>query len=82
MAWRDVRKQAGLPDALWNRDLRAGGITEAEKAGVSADDRAKLAAHSPKINRDVYSRDRLAASDRVAVARDLFRKGKAPDGGT
>jgi hypothetical protein len=79
MAWRDAREEAGLPDSLWNRDLRAGGITEAEKAGVSSDDRSKLAGHSPKVNRDVYSRDRLAASDRVADARDRFRKGQRKD---
>jgi hypothetical protein len=76
MVWREVRQRAGLPDALWNRDLRAGGITEAEKAGVSSDDRSKLAGHSAKINREVYSRDRLAASDRVAAARNRFRKGE------
>ena len=75
--WTDVRKAAGLPAGLWNRDLRAGGITEAEMAGVSVDDRAKLAGHSSKVNREVYSRDRLAASDRVVEARDRFRKGKA-----
>jgi hypothetical protein len=57
-------------------ESRFAGITEAEKAGVSSDDRAKLAAHSAKINRAVYSRDRLAASDRVAEARTRFRKGE------
>jgi hypothetical protein len=72
--WREVRERAGLSEALWNRDLRAGGITEAEKAGVSSDDRSKLAGHSAKINREVYSRDRLAASDRVAEARNRFRE--------
>jgi hypothetical protein len=76
MAWRDVKKHAGLPRELWNRDLRAGGITEAQKAGAASDDRAKLAGHSPRINRDVYSRDVLVASNRVAEARDRFRKGE------
>lgn len=72
--WRNVRAKAGLPDDLWNRDLRAGGVTEAEQAGVSAEDRAKLAGHSKKINEQVYTRDRLAASDRVVEARARFRR--------
>jgi hypothetical protein len=74
--WRDVRAAAGLPVALWNRDLRAGAITEGQAAGASVDDRAKMAGHSKKINATVYSRDRLAASDRVIEARQRFRKGK------
>jgi hypothetical protein len=74
--WRAAREAARLSSELWNRDLRAGGITEAEMAGVSADDRAKLAGHSAKINRAVYSRDRLTASNRVVEARDRFRRGK------
>jgi hypothetical protein len=73
--WRQVREAAGLPSELWNRDLRAGGITEAEMAGASVDDRAKLAGHSKRINESVYSRDRLAASDRVVEARERFRRG-------
>ena len=44
-------------------------------AGISVDDRAKLAGHSKKTNATVYSRDRLAASDRVIEARERFRKG-------
>lgn len=74
--WRAVRERAGLPEGLWNRDLRAGGVTEAEMAGASAEDRAKLAGHSKKVNEDIYSRDRLAASDRVVEARERFRSRK------
>ena len=44
-------------------------------AGAAVDDRAKLAGHSSKVNREVYSRDVLAASDRVVEARERFRKG-------
>jgi hypothetical protein len=73
--WHGAREAAGLSTDLWNRDLRAGGITEAEMAGASVDDRAKMAGHSKKVNASVYSRDRLAASDRVVEARERFRKG-------
>ena len=75
--WRKVRVRAGLSPTLWNRDLRAGAITEGGKAGASADDRAKLAGHSgPKITRRVYDRDILVSSNRVAEARAKFREKK------
>ena len=77
--WREVRTEAGLSEKLWNRDLRAGGNTEAEIAGATTDDRAKLGAHSSKVNAAVYSRDVLAASDRVVEARARFRR-EARDG--
>lgn len=75
-AWGYVRERAGLSPALWNRDLRAGGNTEAEIAGAALDDRAKVAGHSTKINATVYSRDRLAASDRVVELRTKMRSGE------
>ena len=75
MTWRAVRAAAGLSPELWNRDLRAGGITEGQMAGAALEDRAKMAGHSAKINQAVYSRDRLAASNRVVEARERFRRG-------
>ena len=75
--WRHVRKKAGLPSSLWNRDLRAGGITEGGMAGASADDRGKMAGHSgAKMTRQVYDRDVLIGANRVAVARAKFREKK------
>lgn len=75
--WRDVRSEAGLSPLLWNRDLRAGALTEGGMAGASADDRAKLAGHSgAKMTRSVYDRDVLVASNRVAAARAKFREKK------
>ena len=74
MTWRAVRAAAGLSPELWNRDLRAGG-TEGQMAGAALEDRAKMAGHSAKINQAVYSRDRLAASNRVVEARERFRRG-------
>jgi len=74
--WAKVRRSAGLPKALWNRDLRAGALTEGGMAGASADDRAKLAGHSgPKMTREVYDRDVLVSANRVAELRKKFRKG-------
>lgn len=75
--WAEVRKRAGLSKSLWNRDLRAGALTEGGMAGATADDRAKLAGHSgPKMTRQVYDRDVLVSANRVAEARARFRKGE------
>jgi hypothetical protein len=75
--WKAVRNAAGLSPKLWNRDIRAGGITEGGEAGASADDRAKVAGHStPRMVRSVYDRqDGLIAASRVAEARVKFRRG-------
>lgn len=73
--WQAVRGEAELSAELWNRDLRAGAITEGGMAGASSDDRAKLAGHSgTKTTRAVYDRNVLVASNRVAEARAKFRK--------
>jgi hypothetical protein len=73
--WRKVRKAAELSPTLWNRDIRAGGITEGGIAGASADDRAKLAGHSSsKTTRAVYDRDVIVAANRVAEARAKYRQ--------
>lgn len=76
-AWRHDATAAGLPRAMWNRDLRAGGVTEGGQAGASLEDRAKLAGHSkPKITAEVYDRDSLEAARRVARARAKHRTAK------
>lgn len=67
--WVDVRRKAGLASTLWNRDFRAGAITEGSNSGVSTDDLAKVAANSPRVNRNVYQRDQFEAARRVAAAR-------------
>lgn len=72
--WARVRIAAGLRPTLWNRDLRAGGLTEGSMAGATSDDRAKLAGHSKKISRKVYDRDVLVSSSRVSELRTKFRE--------
>jgi hypothetical protein len=74
--WEKVRAAAGLRPTLWNRDLRAGGLTEGSMAGAGSDDRAKLAGHSQKISQKVYDRDVLVSSSRVNEARAKFRERK------
>jgi len=75
--WRADRKAAGLPASMWNRDLRAGGVTEGGQAGADIKDTSRLAGHSKaKITAAVYDRDTLEAARRVARARRKLREGK------
>lgn len=72
--WKTIRKRAGIPEAIWNRDLRAGGVTEGSRAGARIEDTAKLAGHSShRTTAEVYDRDKLEAARRVAKARSERR---------
>jgi integrase len=67
--WRTIATVAGIERTVWNRDLRAGGITEARAAGAPMDDVAMTAGHNDKrTTARVYDRDRLEAARRVATA--------------
>jgi hypothetical protein len=72
--WKRCAAAAGVSRTIWNRDLRAGGITEARQAGAPTDDVAKTAGHSSKrTTARVYDRDTLEAARRVAKARAAHR---------
>jgi hypothetical protein len=72
--WHRDFEAAGLPATLWNRDLRAGGVTEGGKAGAGKDDRRKLAGHAREETTEVYDRDMLEAHRRVMGARAGYRQ--------
>lgn len=74
--WKADFKAAGLPEEMWCRDLRAGGITEGGKAGASKDDRRKLAGHTKEETTEIYDRDQVEAHRRVMQARKQFREKK------
>jgi len=44
--WRAIARAAGVPDNVWNRDSRAGGITEGDEAGADPRDPQRHATHS------------------------------------
>jgi hypothetical protein len=72
--WRRVRKITGIREEVWNRDMRAAGVTEGRQAGAPTDDLAKQAGHANKrTTATVYDRDRLEAARRVAKARTAHR---------
>jgi integrase len=77
--WRRVAIKADIPKTVWNRDLRAGGITEARKAGARTEDMAKTAGHTNvRTTARVYDRDTLEAARRVAKARVAHRHRDKP----
>ena len=72
--WRRVRKITGIHREVWNRDIRAAGVTEGRQAGAPTDDLAKQAGHANKrTTAKVYDRDRLEAARRIAKARVAHR---------
>jgi hypothetical protein len=78
--WRRCADAAGISHLVWNRDLRAGGITEAREAGAPTDDVAKTAGHADKrTTARVYDRDTLEAARRVSNARIAHRDKNKPE---
>jgi hypothetical protein len=73
--WRRDAEAAGVPKAVWNRDIRAGGVTEGGKSGASRDDRRTVAGHSAEKMTERYERGTvsLEAHRRVMKERTDFR---------
>lgn len=72
--WRIVARAAGVPDAVWNMDARAGAITEAEDAGADLDAIRSSAAHAQLATTLRYSRGAVGKSRAVATLRAAHRK--------
>lgn len=77
--WHSDATAAGWPRGMWNRDIRAGGNTEAQRAGARLEDRRKVIGHTAgsAVTAEVYDRDALEAHRRVARAR-LSQRGEQP----
>jgi hypothetical protein len=73
--WRKDYEAAGIPKEIWNRDTRAGGITEGRLSGASQDDRRRLAGHADADQTGEYERGivDLQAHRNVMAARRQFR---------
>ena len=71
--WDKVRKITGIPKEIWNRDMRAGGVTEARQGNAPVDDVAKTVGDTKRTTAKVYDRDTLESSRRVATARKAYR---------
>jgi hypothetical protein len=67
--FREVARAAGVPDSIWNMDARAGAVTDAYDKGAREVDAMDLGTHTQLATNRRYSRNRLAATSRVAVLR-------------
>jgi len=73
--WRAIARAAGVPDNVWNRDSRAGGITEGDEAGADPRDPQRHATHSDFKTTTRYIRSATRkATEKVAQLRAAKRK--------
>ncbi|MDQ0507372.1 hypothetical protein QOZ94_004195 [Xanthobacter agilis] len=77
--WRAVARAAGIPDAIWNMDARAGGISEADDAGAELDEIRSAAGHSQMSTTVRYIRGTVGKSRKVARLRQAHRAKQAGD---
>jgi len=77
--WRVIARAAGVPDNIWNRDSRAGGVTEGSDAGADMELLRHHASHRSLSSTEVYSRPTLAKTTRVAKLRLAHRERRAQD---
>jgi hypothetical protein len=73
--WRADYAAAEIPKEIWNRDTRAGGITESRLSGAAKEDRRRLTKHATEEQAEEYERGTidLEAHRNVMAARRLFR---------
>jgi len=72
--------QAGVPANVWNRDTRAGGITEGGDAGVDIELLRHQANHQNISTTQRYNRHTLAKTQKVAELRVANRSPKNASG--
>lgn len=74
--WRDVATKAGVPKNVWNRDSRAGGITEGSDSGADIEHLRHHANHSNVQMTMRYNRKTLEKTRNVAELRVIHRAAK------
>ena len=72
--WREVAREAGVPDRVWNMDARAGGISEADDAGADLDSIRSAAGHTQASTTARYVRGTIGKSRKVAELRLAHRE--------
>lgn len=72
--WRKIATAAGVPKHVWNRDSRAGALSEADEAGAELATIQRMAAHTSARMTARYVRgDAVKASRQVAELRSAKR---------
>lgn len=74
--WRDIATEAGVPTDVWNRDSRAGGVTEGSDAGADIEHLRHHANHKNAQTTARYNRKTLEKTRQVAELRVAHRGGK------
>jgi hypothetical protein len=75
--FREIARAAGIPDAVWSMDSRAGGLTEAVEAGADLDDVRAAGTHTDKATTLRYIR--RGESRKIAKVADARAKSRAPE---
>jgi hypothetical protein len=70
---REVARKAGIPDAVWNMDARAGGISEADGAGADLDMIRSAVGHTQASTTARCLRGTIGKSRTVAQLRQALR---------
>ncbi|TCA48560.1 site-specific integrase [Rhizobium pisi] len=71
--WRDIANEAGVPAHVWNRDSRAGGVTEGSDAGANLEHLRHHANHKNIATTARYNRQTLEKTQTVAKLRVAHR---------
>lgn len=71
--WREIATEAGVPKTVWNRDSRAGGITEGGDAGADIELLRHQANHDDAATTQIYNRNTLEKTRAVAQLRIAHR---------
>lgn len=74
--WRKCADEAGVPKSVWNRDSRAGGITEGSDAGADLEHLRHHANHQNSATTQRYNRKTLEKTRTVAQFRIAHRSAK------
>jgi hypothetical protein len=74
--WRECAEAAGVPKSVWNRDSRAGGVTEGSDAGADLEHLRHHANHKNSQTTQRYNRTTLEKTRQVAKLRVASRSSK------
>ena len=72
--FREIAQAAGVPNTIWSRDFRAGGITEAMDAGANIEQTRQHATHTDIKMTGRYNRGSEKQTAEVARVRAAWRK--------
>jgi hypothetical protein len=71
--WRKIANEVGVPSNVWNRDSRAGGVTEGSDAGADLEHLRHHANHKNAQTTQRYNRKTLEKTQKVAELRVAHR---------